>query len=330
MDDRQPDDWHPHDWPPRGSVTALRQRAHTLTVAREFFAAREVLEVETPVLCRYPTTDVFIESLSVMQTGHWLRTSPEHHMKRLLAHGAPDIYQIGKVFRAGERGTRHEPEFTMAEWYRLGFDLDAMIDETCAFIGALTESVGYVVGATQIHDYNLLFSAVTGHSADAPVSTLTAIAATAPGYSGELAAQLGEDRSAWLDFIASHLLYPSLPDSGLQVVRDFPAEQAMLARLRPDNPAVAERFEVFCNGLELANGFRELADAGEQRERFTRDNTRRQQAGRPVMPVDELLLGALDAGLPDCSGVAVGIDRVLLVAGGHKAIAETLSFRSGY
>lgn len=317
------------DWRPVATSTALRRRADVLAAARRFFAMRNVLEVETPILGRYPTTDVFIDSLRVEADGAWLRTSPEHHMKRLLAAGSPDIYQIGKVFRAGERGAQHEPEFTLAEWYRRDFDLDAMIAEACSFITELAQTAGCVIGPTQVHDYGTLFRTATGCDSDADIATLQTVAARARGYRAQLAGQLGEDRSAWLDFIASHLVYPTLPGSGLQVVRNYPAAQAMLARLNKNAPHTAERFEVFCNGLELANGFHELGDAEEQRLRFASDNQRRLSNDLPAMPVDEMLLAALAEGLPDCSGVAVGIDRVLLVASSESDISATLSFRAG-
>jgi len=318
------------DWRPTGTAHAFRQRAAMLTVARQFFADRAVLEVETPILTRYTTSEPGITSLREATTGAWMRTSPEHHMKRLLAAGLPDIFQIAKVFRAGERGRHHEPEFTMAEWYRLGFDLPAMIAETCEFIAALAASSGYEVGQTEVHDHASLCKTVTGHDLHtASDAELHGIAGNAPGFTIELGRQLRANRSACLDYIFSHVVQPAIPQTGLQVISHYPAEQAMLARLNATNPAVAERFEVFHQGIELANGFSELRDAGVQRTRFEADNQRRQNSGLDEIDADELLLDALTAGLPDCSGVAVGIDRVLMIACSADTLAATLSFRAG-
>lgn len=318
------------DWRPTGTPDALRQRAAVLAAARGFFAERDVLEVETPVLGAHAVSDVHITSMREQHTGLWLRTSPEYHMKRLLAAGAPDIYQIGKVFRQGERGSRHEPEFTMAEWYRHDFELDAMIAETCDFIAALAASVGTRPGAPETHEFAALCLRASGVDpfTATPDDWLTA-AQQCSAFNAALGEQLQTDNAACIDFVLSHQVYPALPGDGLQVVYNYPAEQAMLARLHPENPAVAERFEIFWRGIELANGFRELQDGDEQRQRFAADNAQRQAAGLPVMEPDEGLLEALAAGLPDCSGVAVGIDRVLLVAGDYADISATLSFPSG-
>ncbi|MBT8421529.1 MAG: EF-P lysine aminoacylase GenX [Gammaproteobacteria bacterium] len=317
-------------WQPSGTLTALRQRAAVLAAARDFFSERGVLEVETPVLGHYATTDTFIASMRERQTGFWLRTSPEHHMKRLLADGAPDIYQVGKVFRSGERGAHHEPEFTMAEWYRHDFELDQMIEETCQFISALAESIGAHTGAVDMHDFSELCRRTSGCDPQSATETdWLAAAATHTDFDATLAAQLRDDPAACVDYVVSHIVYPSLPASGLQVVRDYPADQAMLARIHPQRPGIAERFEVFHQGVELANGFRELQDPDEQQQRFVGDNRRRAEAGLPPMAIDEYLLDALRSGLPDCSGVAVGIDRVLMTAGNYSAIDQTLSFPAG-
>jgi len=319
-----------NEWSPTASPAALEQRAGLLAAARAFFAERDVLEVETPVLGAHATTDTFIDSLQEQRTGYWLRTSPEHHMKRLLAAGAPDIYQIGKVFRAGERGARHEPEFTMAEWYRRGFDLDTMIAETCEFIATLANTVGAEPGAVEVHDFSELCRKTTCcDPGSANADDWLTVARQHPGCDPTLLERLRADTGACIDFVTSHVVYPALPDNGLQVVRDYPADQAMLARLHPERPDVAERFEVFYRGIELANGFRELQDATEQRRRFAADNARRRAAGLPDVDIDERLLAALAAGLPDCSGVAVGIDRVLMTAGRYESISDTISFPAG-
>lgn len=318
-------------WHPTAGTDALAQRAAMLRAAREFFAVREVLEVETPVLGCYGVTDRHIQSMRLTEAAGWLRTSPEYHMKRLLAAGSGDIYQIGKVFRAAETGARHQPEFTMAEWYRLGFSLADMIQETCEFIRQLHKAMGFhLPGDTQIHSYSELVLTHTGiDPLHATTLQLKQFAMTLPDWSVTLEQQLGDDHGAWLDFIVSSAVYPLLSTGTLQVVIDHPADQAMLARIRKDNPQIAERFEVFLNGLELANGFHELDDADEQRQRFAMDNKKRVAAGLPVMAADDLLLAALDDGLPDCCGVAVGLDRIMMLAGGYDELSSTMSFRPG-
>jgi len=323
------------DWRPLATAAALKQRAVLLETARRFFAAGGIMEVETPILTGVGVTDVGIRSLTTSACGitMWLRSSPEFHMKRLLAAGSNDIYQIAKVFRDGESGRRHQPEFTMAEWYRLGFTLEQMIDETSQFIEALLDAVAptaHDLKKPTVHCYRDVFmAAVQLDPFTANLETLQNCAAKLPGWNDDLRRQLGHDRINWLDFIASHAVSPQLSSNGLCVVRDYPADQAMLARRSPDNPSVAERFEVFLHGVELANGFRELADAEEQRQRFTTDNTRRQANDLPSMAMDTKLLAALEHGLPECCGVAVGLDRVLMLAEGYPNLSATLSFQPG-
>ncbi len=316
-------------WQPLANRQTLQQRATLLRVARDFFADREILEVETPVLGRHAVTDPHIRSLQLEHEPIWLRTSPEYHMKRLLAADSGDIYQIGKVFRAGESGSRHEPEFTMAEWYRLNSSFDSMVDETCDFIRCLHAAIGpQLPTGIDRYGYRDVFREHTGiDPGAAALAELQKFATGLPTWHVALGEQLGNDRQGWLDFIISQAVYPRLPGGTLQVITDYPADQAMLARTRPDDPHSAERFEVFLNGLELANGFHELADAGEQRRRFVADNDRRAAAGLPVIDIDEHLLTALQHGLPDCCGVAVGIDRLLMLAGNYRNLAATLSFR---
>lgn len=323
----------PGNWQPTAGKTALRKRAEALTTARQFFSDHGVLEVETPILGHYGVTDICIESLAVARPDGnywWLRSSPEYHMKRLLAADSGDIYQIGKVFRAGEEGSRHQTEFTMAEWYRLGFDLDAMVRESCEFINTVITAVGGKPSTPRVYLYRDVFlETVQLDPMEATAEQLVEAARRLPGWHEGLQQQLGANRATWLDYIASHGVYPRLPNSGLQVVRDYPADQAMLARLNPEDPRLAERFEVFLNGVELANGFHELQDSAEQRSRFAEDNQNRKAAGLPEMALDEYLLTALDRGLPDCCGVAVGLDRILMLAGRLEKLTETLSFPPG-
>lgn len=321
-------------WQPAAKRATLETRAAMLTVARNFFAQRGMLEVETPILCEQSVTDPHISSIAAVANGHntWLRTSPEYHMKRLLAAGYGDIYQIGKTFRGGESGARHQPEFTMIEWYRHNFELPDIIAETCDLIFALS-ALGRIPATTVTQvSYQDAFSSACGiDPLTAEIAELRKCAATAAegNHDPHLGEQLGDDRQGWLDLLASTLVYPTFKDGALWVVNQYPADQAMLARLNPDNPAVADRFEIFWQGTELANGFRELRDAGEQQERFAADQRVRRSAGLPAMEIDGHLLAALESGLPECAGVAVGLDRILLIAEDLDTLDKTMSFVPG-
>lgn len=320
----------PSNWRPSGSLDVLRRRAAMLTRARAFFATRGVLEVETPALGTRGVTDPHLANLSCRAaalpgTELLLQTSPEYFMKRLLAAGSPDIYQICRVFRDGELGARHQPEFTMVEWYRREFDLTAMMAETCELLMAMGDSEEAVTSQR----YADVFAAAT----DLDPLTATAAALTARArallpsvVTDALATQLGHDRGSWLDLLMSHVVIPSFGEDGLLVVHHFPAEQAALARLDPADGRVAERFEVFRRGMELANGYRELTDGAEQRNRFAVDRRRRRELGLPDRDPDQRLLAALDHGLPECSGVAVGFDRVVMSYCDLPDITEALSF----
>ncbi|MCG5509981.1 EF-P lysine aminoacylase GenX [Ectothiorhodospira sp. A-7Y] len=300
----------------------LRRRADLLRSIRDFFHARGVLEVETPCLSRAGATDPAIESLAVTlpEGCVWLHTSPEFPMKRLLAAGAGDIYQIARVFRAGEAGRFHNPEFTLLEWYRVGFDhhrLMAEVDDLVRELAGarLSRPTGYLSYRQAMLDH----AGIDPLSAD--VGDL-AIRARALGLDvrGEL------DRDGWLDLIMSMVVAPALPADGLTFIHDYPASQAALARICPENPAVAERFELYWGGVELANGFHELGDAAEQGARFEADNRRRRDAGQPAVAVDHHLLSALASGLPDCAGVALGVDRLLMCLSGCDHIRQVLAF----
>jgi len=290
-----------------------------LARAREFFAARGVLEVDTPLLAPATVTDPHIHSLRVTPggpAGGWfLQTSPEFAMKRLLAAGMPDIYQLGPVFRNGELGRRHEPEFCLIEWYRQGFSMTAISEETCALVNALAEACGEAPVPVETVRYRDLFRRTIGLdplTADA-ADLVAAVRRHADAeLSGELAAELGREPDAALDLLLSQCLVPALPPDRLTIVSHFPASQAALARLDPADPRCAERFELFFRGLELGNGYRECTDAGELAARFARDRERRRAAGLPDRQPDEALLAAIEHGLPECSGVAVGFDRVMM------------------
>jgi lysyl-tRNA synthetase class 2 len=307
----------------------LAARARLLAQVRRFFAAAGVLEVETPLLSRAGATDPALASFVTRYSGPaaphgaslYLQTSPEFSMKRLLAAGSGPIYQICKAFRDGERGRRHNPEFTLLEWYRPGWSTAALADEV---VGLVREALPRRLREERL-SYAHAFDRALGfdpHRADA--DALRA-AATSAGVPGADALDL-PTRDAWLDLLMTHCIEPGFDAAAITVVYDYPASQAALARVRPGDPPVAERFEVYVGGMELANGFHELADATEQRARFIADNARRRVERLPEMPLDERLLAALDAGLPDCSGVALGLDRLLMLAVGAQDLAEVLAF----
>lgn len=317
------------DWRPSATLEVLATRARMLAAAREFFRGLKVQEVDVPALVPATVTDTHIDSLRVVTAGDseaalFLHTSPEFAMKRLLAAGSPDIYQLGKVYRDGERGRHHQPEFTLVEWYRRGFDLDQMATECCALIQTLAASAAVAPPVASPLRYR---DAFLEHAGLDPLTANTAeLAQCARAALGDAAPRLDDDRDAWLDLLLSQVVAPRLPPDALTVMSHFPAEQAALARLDPTDPLLAERFEIFWQGVELANGYRELTDAAEQSRRFATDRDRRRAKGRQDVEPDEALLAALDAGLPDCSGVAVGFDRVLMLALGHNRLDAILSF----
>ena len=305
-----------------------------LAAAREFFARRSVQEVETPVLTARTVTEPHIASVRAVLSGtsnqnYYLQTSPEYFMKRLLADGSPDIFQICRVFRDGEAGRVHQPEFTMIEWYRRALDLDGMIAETLALLDVIAGAAGIDTPRHRRYRYPDLFFDATGlDAAAAPPDRLRERAAHDPAIAADrqLMTAIGNDRASLLDLLFSHLVVPRLPPRDLVAVTHYPACQAALARLDPSDHTVAERFELFRNGVELANGYHELRDAGEQRTRFERDRQRRQELGLPDVCIDQQLLDALSAGLPDCCGVAVGFDRVVMSYCGLASIQESVSF----
>lgn len=295
-----------------------------------------MLEVDTPVLSHAASTDLQLHSFTTHYAGPdaadgaplFLHTSPEFPMKRLLAAGSGPIYQIGKVFRNGECGRWHNPEFTLLEWYRPGFDHHALMDEVELLVTGLLDS-GLKPAASERVSYGALFLRHAG------IDPHTAGAADLREYArargvGDVPGLTLDERDAWLDLLLTHSVIPRMEPQRLYFVYDYPASQAALARIRPPSPgqacALAERFELFINGIELANGFHELGDSAEQRRRFERDNARRQAQGLPTMPLDEPLLAALAHGMPPCAGVALGVDRLLMLATGAGAISETLAF----
>jgi lysyl-tRNA synthetase class 2 len=305
----------------------LHLRARLYAQIRAFFAAREVLEVETPMLSAAGNTDPNIESFSTTFSGHvdagsrqrWMRTSPEYPLKRLLASGVGDCYELGRVFRNGEAGGRHNPEFTMLEWYRVGWDHHQLMEETIALVEMALSLVGRRA-EVWVEGYRQLFIDELGiDPMHAPISDLQ-LALKEFNISGE-----GLTRDDWLDLLITHRLQPAFPANRITVIHDYPASQCALAKVRPGDPPMAERFELYLGRYELANGYHELNDAEEQRRRFERDNAVRASRGQSTIPVDEPLLEVLNA-LPDCAGVALGIERLLMCLVGTDAIADVLTF----
>lgn len=312
-------------WEPAASLGVIRQRARLLEAIRRFFAERGVMEVETPVLSQAAATDAGIESFVVASEGEarYLHTSPEFPMKRLLAAGSGDIYQMCRVFRRDEVGRYHNPEFSLLEWYRIGWDTWRLAEEVVALIGFTSQAIdGPSTVGVRTASYSEAFIGALGVDPHrATVGELVTLARDSGfGMVGEL------DRDGWLDLLFSECVAARFPASQLTVISDFPASQAALARVRPGTPPVAERFEVFLGPVELANGFHELADAEEQAMRFQADRRRRQIGGQVIPPSDECLVAALREGLPDCSGVALGIDRLMMWLNGRERIDEVLTF----
>ena len=319
------------DWRPRASRARLQARAALLARSREFFAARGVLEVDTPQVINAPVSDVHIHSAAVQLAAgageprrYFLHTSPEYAMKRLLASGSGDIYQICHVVRGFERGRHHNPEFTLIEWYRLGFSLPALMDEVEALVRALLGPLATHWPRERL-SYREAFVRELGLDPFTAELAQLARAAQPLGYRPQAAAP-ADTRDEWLELLMGALVGPKLGRAALTFVHGYPASQASLARLDPQDPRTAQRFELYCEGVELANGFHELSVAREQRARFAADNAARALRGLPPCPADERLLAALEAGLPDCAGVALGFDRTLMLATGAASIEEVLAF----
>ena len=320
----------PVDWQPSASFDALRLRAALNARIRAFFESRGVIEVETPVMSLAGNTDPNIASFSLEFSGRtegasrtrWLRTSPEYPLKRLLAAGCGDCYELGRVFRDGEAGGRHNPEFTMLEWYRLGWDHHRLVDETAALI---LQALGLVDRSATLERvrYRDLYRRELG------VDPMTASDDTLRGALGDVVIDpAGLTRDDWLDLLMTHRLQPTFPADRMTAVVDYPASQCALARIAPDQDGtpVAQRFELYMGPLELANGYHELSDAVEQGARFDRDRAVRASRGDAVPPRDDRLLDALASGFPDCAGVALGVDRLLMAMLGTDRIADVLAF----
>jgi len=300
------------DWRASSPVTVAQHRAEMLARVRAYFAEQQVLAVDTPALSKFANTDPNIDSFSTQSaTGnqYFLHTSPEFCMKRLLADGYPDIYSICRVFRDGEIGHYHLPEFTMLEWYRLDFELGDIISDTTALIAAC-------IGHPSLHEDAVV---VDYRDAFRDIANIDIFNATIDDLAISVSADdalrnsVGDDHRAWLDLILSTVIAPDFNPDQLTVVQHYPASQAALARICPGDDRFADRFEVFHGVTELANGYVELTNADEQRRRFNQELNMRENTGQPLLPPDEQLLAALDNGLPDCAGVAVGLERLQMI-----------------
>jgi lysyl-tRNA synthetase class 2 len=316
------------DWHPTATPDAILLRARLNAAIRAFFAERGVLEVETPILSAAGNTDPNIASFSLEFSGRtdgaprtrWLRTSPEFALKRLLAAGVGDCYELGRVFRDGEAGGRHNPEFTMLEWYRVGWDHQRLIGETAGLVDMALALVGRRATLRRIAWRDLYHERLGLDPHSAGVEALQAAL-------GDVRIDPdGVTRDDWLDLLLTHRLQPGFARDELLAVYDYPASQAALSRIRDGDPALAERFEMYIGPLELANGYHELTEPREQRTRFERDVAVRAQRGAPQPPIDERLLSALASGLPRCAGVALGIDRLSMAMIGARGIQEVLAF----
>jgi len=297
---------------------------------RQFFAERAVLEVETPLLCQATGSDpnlaAFVTefSLAPRKTCMYLQTSPEFAMKRLLAADYGCIYQICKAFRKGEQGKQHNPEFTLLEWYRVGFNLIRLMDEIEALLMRLLTNIEFSSDPVRF-SYADVFQQYTG--LDPRVFSLTNFQRCAEQQGFPEAIRLcGAEHATWLDFLFSHLIQPHLGRTNICMIYDYPACQSSLARTKPEDQRVVERVEVFINGVELGNGYYELNDAIELEQRFDRELLLRKQKGLPVPDKDQRLLAALHNGIPDCAGMALGLDRLLMIAAGQEDIAGVIAF----
>ena len=309
------------DWGPSATIEALRRRASIFERIRAFFRARGVLEVETPVLAGATSPETHLSSYEVRPPGEegiagWLQTSPEFAMKRLLCAGSGPTFQIGKAFRAGEAGRLHNPEFSILEWYRPGFSYQDLIAEVEVLLLDL-------LGRREPRrmTYREAFRRFAG--LDCKRASLNDLRGRCRTLGWDEARDA--DRDACLDFLLDRSVQGRL-GTGVLTLYDFPATQCSCARLKPGDPDIAERFEVFVDGIEVGNGYRELTDAQEQLNRFERDRQSRRRQGLPDTPVDHRLIAALSAGMPECSGVALGLDRVVMIASGCTRVDQVVSF----
>ena len=312
------------NWQPKASIDTIQKRAQMLQKLRAFFDVRDVLEVETPLLSAFRTTDPHLSSFSTdyQDKQYYLNTSPEYAMKRLLAQYQQPVFQICKSFRVDELGPNHNPEFTLLEWYRPGFSPTQLMDELVLLLNAVSASPVEV----QRESYQAIFEQHAGlnpHSASAEQCRNCALE-----YQIEIPVGLDDDVDEWLDWLLTQLVLPAFKKNQFTIVYDYPKSQCALAKLskNQNDITVAARFELYFGEIELANGFDELLDADEQEKRFLAENKKRHALNLPVSDIDSNFLAALDYGLPECSGVAVGLDRLLMVLDDKEKLSEVLSF----
>lgn len=293
-------------------------RASMYRTIRDYFTQQDVLEVETPLLCQHSVTDPHIDSLP--SNNRWLQTSPEYAMKRLLCAGSGDIFQISKAFRADEAGHQHNPEFSMLEWYRLNFDHHQLMDD----VERLVQTILGLSRFLRVSYQSCWLSLTNIDPLNTDIDTLRAYA----NLQQLIFVEGHEPQSIddWLMAIMGLHIEPLLATQGPTFIYDFPASQSALAQLDPNNPKVAQRFELYINGIELANGFHELADAAQQKERFSTNNLQRRALYKPSMDIDPYFIAALQHGLPNCSGVALGLDRLLMLKTKASAIKQVLCY----
>jgi len=306
-------------WQPTANINQLKARANLLHAIRTYFAGHNVLEVETPIISAAANTDPAIESIKTHDE-RYLRTSPEFALKRLLAAGTGDIYELGRVFRAGELGGNHNPEFTMLEWYRTGFDYHRLMDEVADLVRFCGNGMFEHWPVTRLSYQQLFMDFLELDPFSSSVASLRSVA-KAHGID-----DIDLDKRQWLDLLISVVIQPLLPEQSLTFVYDFPSDQAALARIRPGSPPLAERFELYLGQTELANGYQELTDADEQRQRFESENAIRAKHGQPIYPLDHHLITALKRGMPECAGVALGVDRLLMAIENCNCLDEVTAF----
>lgn len=314
------------NWQPTAKASILRARAELMAQLRQYFTVHDVLEVETPVLSRAGVTDPNIHSLQLsVDSGstRYLHTSPEFPMKRLLCSGVGNIYQISRVFRAGEKGRFHNPEFTMLEWYRLGYDHHELMRE----LDELMHTVWPENKALPRSEFIAYADAIERYCGvplcDLDCQKIESIIRDKGHLPPD---EMPSVIDVWLDLLITHVVAPQFPKNRFTVLFDYPESQAALARIRQDDIPVAERFEMYFGELEIANGFHELTDPIEQQQRFRDEQAKRQTSGLPHIPFDQNLIDALTHGMPDCAGVAVGVDRLLMILCDVDSISEVLSF----
>ena len=319
------------DWRPTASLDMLKTKARLLSKLRAFFAEKDIIEVQTPVLSQAGNTEPTIESFVTEQHENFqhkiqpsfLNTSPEFAMKRLLAAGYGSIYQISPAFRQDEQGKKHNPEFTLLEWYRIDFDHHALMGEVNALLRFITEDF-LKLERSQFFSYQdamIKFAEVDPFNA-----TLKELKEATVKAGIDAVGMDDVSHDSWLDLLMSQVVEKNLPINCPVFIYDYPASQAALAKIRKGSPDVAERFELYINGMELANGFHELSDAEEQAERFLQQQAQRKENAQQGIPADYHLISALKHGLPDCAGVAIGLDRLLMVLSGVEHINEVLTF----